>query len=181
MTLGLEIGDLGFADDGRGPSRTAVQSLLARSLSVAMQQEDERMETLRGTLLIIRTLGGGVRSASSRGILVEAIRAWVRLREAGEVRVSGLGAAPDIEKSCAASGLESQHWSSKQSCNQPQHGVQRSWALLRRRLEARRLAGLGTVSGDNANVSWRAAVSGVRAVPRPSTDPQSAPLGLEVV
>ena len=40
-TLPLESGDLGFSDDARGPSLSAVQALLGRSLSGDKEQEDE--------------------------------------------------------------------------------------------------------------------------------------------
>ena len=70
---------------------------------------------------------------------IEGIRAGVRLHKADEVvpQHHAWGQRPRSSlrywKSCAASGLQPQHCRSNLSCNQPQHGVQLSWALLRRR------------------------------------------------
>ena len=58
--LPLAPGDLGFSDDARGPSHSAVHALLGRSFSGDTEQEDEGMEASRGILQIAGSQNAGV-------------------------------------------------------------------------------------------------------------------------
>ena len=178
--LPFEVGDLGVVDDGRGPSQTAALGALSHWRCRARRRKDGGSAWNSANHWDFKwrsAICPSTRDIESRESRSRASELGCDSMRRTRSFLSTTRAVSDLDP---VSGLESERWSSKQSCNQPQHvGGSSDIAARDAIVEARRLPGLGTRSRNPANVTRRAAVSGVRAVPRPSTAPQFAPPGLE--
>ena len=182
--LPLAPGDLGFSDDARGPSHSAVHALLGRSFSGDTEQEDEGMGGFSWYSADCRFSECWSGPDSGARIL------WAPRGGRGRAATPRAGSSAAVqlqifeELSCFGSritAVEQQTVVQRPANHSPRFlgAPHTSSPGVNPIAEARRLAGMGTGSGDPANVTRRAAATCVRAVPRPNAALPSGPLGLE--